>query len=151
MKRFLYYFRPGLEPRMLARCQFGCDEDIGSCGAILTYPIKGMPWRHNIMRSYSFDLDAGTIADLFAEVSRIRSDYPDECLETQALWSDFSDKANAVTRDRATNALCYTIGIYRGGGDTEDYYCLRENSQALLSSQMFRTFSALIEPFEILI
>jgi hypothetical protein len=27
---------------MLARCQFGLHED-GTCGAMLTYPIKGYP------------------------------------------------------------------------------------------------------------
>ena len=135
---------------MLARCQFGCDEDIGSCGATLTYPIKGMPWRHNITRSYSFDLGAKTIADLFVEVSRIRREYPQECLGDKALWSDFSDRTNAVTRDRATDTLCYTMGIYRDGGEAEDYYCLRENSEALLSSQLFRIFCSLLEPYELL-
>lgn len=135
---------------MLARCQFGCDEDIASCGATLTYPIKGMPWRRNNMRSYAFDLDAETIAALFTDVARIRIVYPEERLETEALWSDFSDKANAVTRDRATDTLCYTVGIYRGDGQTEDYYCLRETSKALLTSKIYNTFSALIAPYELL-
>lgn len=133
---------------MLARCQFGCDEVIGSCGATLTYPIAGMPWRRNIMRSYSFELDAKIMADLFAEVPRIRREYPDECLDTDALWSDFSDRANAVTRDRATDTLCYTLGVYRGSGEVEDYYNLRESSEALLLSEIFKTFSTLIAPYE---
>lgn len=92
MKRFLFYFRPGLEARMLARCQFGCDEDTGSCGATLTYPIKGMPWRRNVRRGYRFNLDTHDIATLFAEVSRIRRDYPRDCVESDALWSDFSEE-----------------------------------------------------------
>jgi hypothetical protein len=150
MKRLLFYFRPGLESRMLARCQFGCDEDIGSCGATLTYPIKGMPWRRNIMRRYAFDLAPNVITTLFAELSRIRREYPKECLETEALWSDLSDRGNAVTRDRATGTLCYTLGIYRGDGGTEDYYCLREDSEALLTSDIFKTFSALTAPYEVL-
>jgi hypothetical protein len=150
MKRLLYYFRPGQEARMLARCQFGCDEDNGSCGATLTYPIKGMPWRRNIMRSYSFDLDVNIIAILFAEISRIRRKYPDECLDTEALWSDFSDRANTVTRDRATNTLCYTVGIYFGSGKIEDYCCLRESSEALRTSEIFKIFGALVAPYEAL-
>jgi hypothetical protein len=149
MRRLLYYFRPGWEPRMLARCQFGCDEEIASCGATLTYPIKGMPWRRNVIRSYSFDLGADVISRLFAEISRIRREYPNDCL-TEDLWSDFSDKANTVTRDRTTGALCYTLGIYRGDGDAEDYYCLREDSEALLSSEIFHTFSRLTSPYEVL-
>lgn len=134
---------------MLARCQFGCDEQVASCGATLTYPIKGMPWRRNVIRSYSFDLEPIVISRLFAEVSRIRREYPNECL-SEGLWNDFSDKANVVTRDSATDTLCYTLGIYRGDGDTEDYYCLRENSDALISSEIFKTFSALTSPYEVL-
>lgn len=134
---------------MLARCQFGCDEEIANCGATLTYPVKGMPWRRNVMRSYSFDLEADVIARLFAEVSRIRREYPNECL-SEGLWSDFSDRANTVTRDSATGALCYTLGIYRSDGGTEDHYCLREDSEALLSSEIFKTFSTLTSPYEVL-
>lgn len=134
---------------MLARCQFGCDEQVASCGATLTYPIRGMPWRRNVIRSYSFDLEPIVISRLFAEVSRIRREYPNECL-SERLWNDFSDKANVVTRDSATDTLCYTLGIYRGDGDTEDYYCLRENSDALISSEIFKTFSALTSPYEVL-
>lgn len=101
------------------------------------------------MRSYSFDLEVDVIARLFADISRIRRDYPSECL-TEDLWSDFSDKANTVTRDRTTGALCYTLGIYRSDGDTADYYCLREDSEALLSSEIYQTFSRLTSPYEVL-
>lgn len=134
---------------MLARCQFDCDEEAATCGATLTYPIKGLPWRRNIMRSYSFELEMGVIGLLFAEISRIRREWPEECL-SEGLWSDFTDKANTVTRDRATGTLCYTLGISRGDGSTEDYYCLRENSEALLSSKIFNTFSVLTSPYELL-
>ena len=53
MKMHLFYFMPGEEARMLARCQFGLSED-GNGGALITYPIKGCPWRRNVMRSFSF-------------------------------------------------------------------------------------------------
>lgn len=48
-----FVFRPGEERRMLTRCQFGITEE--GCGATFTYPIKGMPWRRNVVKSFRFD------------------------------------------------------------------------------------------------
>lgn len=147
MTRHLFYFRPGEESRMLARCQFGIAPD-GRCGATLTYPIKGMPWRRNVMKSYEFNLSGQTKGLLFAEVHRIRAEQPAECLSYEQLWSDSSEKANVITRDRTAGTLCYSIAIYLEGGETEESYALRENSNALLESELFRTISALIAPYE---
>jgi len=147
MNRHLFYFRPGEEARMLARCQFSVGED-GRCGAILTYPIKGMPWRRNVVRSYEFCLPEETKALLFADVHRIRTEFPAECLSNEQLWSDSSEKANGITRDRATGTLCYSIAIYVEGGKPEESYALRENSKALLESVLYRTISALTTPYE---
>src|SRR5687767_11131986 len=109
MDRHLYFFRPGEEARMLATCQFGVNVE-GRCGATFTYPIKGYPWCHNVVKSYEFDVPEQTKDLLFAEVARIRAEHPGECLSNDQLWSDSSEKANGITRDRSTGKLCYTIG-----------------------------------------
>lgn len=132
---------------MLARCQFGIKD--GRCGATLTYPIKGYPWRRNVVKSYEFHLDPATIDLLFAEVPRIRKEYPDQCLTADQLWNDPSEKANGVTRDRDTETLCYVIQIVAENGVPAEQYALRENSPALLSSELFRVISRLIAPYEV--
>ena len=147
MNKHLFYFRPGEEKRMLARCQFGLSES-GVCGATFTYPIKGYPWRRNIMKSYNFSIDEGTSILLFNEVRRLRNEHPEECLDRAQLWSDSSEKANGITRDRMSNTLCYTIGIMIERREPEEYFSIRENSPALLESEIFKIISALIEPYE---
>jgi hypothetical protein len=147
LDRHLYYFRPGEEARMLARCQFGVNVE-GRCGADLTYPIKGYPWRHNVVKSYEFDLPKETSALLFAEVARIRAEHPAECLPPDQLWSDTSEKANGITRDRGTGRLCYTIGVFHSDGQPIEQFSMREDSPALLNSRLYQIISALIAPYE---
>jgi hypothetical protein len=144
----LLYFRPGEESRLLARCQFGIRD--GRCGATLTYPIKGYPWRNNVVKSYEFQLDPATVDLLFTEVPRIRKEYPDQCLTEDQLWSDASEKANGITRDRETGTLCYTIHVVAENGTPAEQYALREDSIALLSSALFGVISSLIAPYETL-
>jgi hypothetical protein len=100
------------------------------------------------MKSYEFNLPEETKALLFAEIHRIRADYPAECLSNEQLWSDSSEIANGITRDRATGTLCYSVAIYVEGGKPEESYALRENSKALSESALYRTISALIAPYE---
>jgi len=147
MARHLYYFRPGEEARMLARCQFGLNEGAG-CGATFTYPIKGYPWRKNVRRTYEFKLNEDTKALLFSEVKRIRAEHSDECLPKEELWSDRREVANGITRDRASGTLCYTVGIFRDDGSIEEYFAIRENSPALRNSPLYKVISSLLEPYE---
>ena len=131
---------------MLARCQFGIKD--GRCGATLTYPTKGYPWRNNVVKSYEFHLDPATIDQLIAEVPRIREEFPDQCLTADQLYSDASEIANGITRDRGTGTLCYTIHVVAENGVLAEQYALRENSTALLSSALFGVISGLIAPYE---
>jgi hypothetical protein len=147
MDKQLLYFRPGEEARMLARCQFGAKD--GRCGATLTYPIRGYPWRNNVMKSYQFNLDQTAIDALFADVHRIRKEYPDECLAHDELFNDASEKANGITRDRSTGTLCYSISIFLDHAP-EEQFSLREDSPALLQSTLFQVISSLIAPYETL-
>lgn len=147
MNRTLLYFRAGEEARMLARLQFGLGDD-GRCGATFTYPIKGYPWRKNVMRGYPFDLSKETIDLMFSEVRRIKRDYPEECLESEQLWSDRSEKANSITRDRATGKLCCYIGVFQPNHELDEFYYLREDSTALLNSEFYKVISTLVTPYE---
>jgi hypothetical protein len=132
---------------MLARLQFGLERN-GKCGAIMTYPIKGYPWRRNPVRSYEFLLSAEEASELFDEVAKMRERYPDECLDNEALWSDQSEKANGITRHAKTGKLCHTLAIYRAPGDVVVYFAMEEGSVALCSSRLYRRVTALIAPYE---
>ena len=132
---------------MLARCQFVIDAD-GKCGAVLTYPIKGCPWRRNVMKHYAFHLSEEEAALFFTEVRRLRAEHPKDCLSNDQLWSDSSDKANGITRDRSTGTLCHTIGMVEDDGHWEEEFSMCENSDAPLTSSLYRTISRLIGPHE---
>ena len=132
---------------MLARLQFGCDEN-GKCGATLTYPIPGMPWRRNIMRGFQFDVSEETAELLFSEVVRLRLDYPRECLTETELWSDPSEKGNGITRDRKSGTLCYSIAIHREDGGFDEQYSIKETSEAFLSSALYRVVTDLVAGHE---
>jgi len=131
---------------MLARCQFGIDVN-GACGATLTYPIEGHPWRRNIVKSFAFHLSEEEIALLFTEVRRLKAEHPGECLSNDQLWSDSSETANGITREITTGTLCHTIGI-EDDGEWEVYYAMREDSDALLTSPLHKLIARLIEPHE---
>ena len=100
------------------------------------------------MKGHQFPIDKATKDLLFSEIHRLRREHPEECLATEQLWSDHSEKANSITRDRATNTLCYTIGIMVEYGEPEEYFAMRENSEALLGSQLYQIISRLIQPYE---
>ncbi len=131
---------------MLARCQFGIDVT-GRCGASLTYPTKGYPWRNNIVKHFEFHLSKEETAHLFREVRRLKAEHPSECLANDQLWSDSSEKANGITRD-STGTLCHTIGISEDGGHWEEHFAMREDSDALLQSSLYQAIARLIGPHE---
>ena len=132
---------------MLARCQFGLKRD-GKCGAMMTYPIKGYPWRRNPVHSYEFRLKPEEATELFEEVAAMRNRYPDQCLENEALWSDQAEKANGITRHSRTGKLCHTLAIYRASGEAVVYFSMEEDSPALCGSRIYRTVTALIAAHE---
>jgi len=76
---------------------------------------------------------------LFAEVRRLKADHSQECLANDQLWSDSSEKANGITRERSTGTLCHTIGISGEDGRWEEYFSMREDSDALLTSSLYKT------------
>jgi hypothetical protein len=132
---------------MLARCQFGVHED-GTAGATLTYPISGYPWRRNVRRSFSFCLTLETTKLLFEEPLRIRTMFPEQCLHTDALWNDASEKGNGITRDRELGILCYGILITAADGSVEEQFSLRETDIALTGSLLYQVFTELVTPYE---
>jgi hypothetical protein len=67
------------------------------------------------MKHYLFDLPPDRIELLFVDAERIPKEHPLECLAHDQLWSDSSEKANGITRDRATGELCYSVAIFHQG------------------------------------
>ena len=99
------------------------------------------------MKNLSFSIEPELASVLFLEISEIRKKFPGKCL-TEHLWSDTSEKANGITRDVATNTLCYTMGIYDIDGKPIEHYSLRETSLALLGSKLYNTVAELIANYE---
>jgi len=145
-ERHLYFFHPGEASRSLPRWQFGLDQT-GRCGATLRYPIKGMPWRHYHTRIMEATLDAFTTAKIFAEVASMPVTAPAECLATEVLWSDSTEKCNAITRDRASDTLCLTLGISDENGTFQTYFSMREDSPVLSGSVVHRVVAGLLAPY----
>ena len=71
--------------------------------------------------------------------------FPAECLKDAELWADSAERANSITRDRESNSLCLTIGLSERG-QWKTYYSMRENSPALLNSELYRRVSLLVNP-----
>jgi hypothetical protein len=61
------------------------------------------------------------------------------------MWADMSEKANNVTRDRESNALCVTVSIYEQGALQLDYG-LPETSPVLLNARFYRMIMSELEP-----
>ncbi|PYV71667.1 MAG: hypothetical protein DMG96_28240 [Acidobacteria bacterium] len=70
--------------------------------------------------------------------------FPKECLSTDELWADSSEPANSITRDKASDTLCLTIDVWERG--QRSYYRMRENSPALIESELYRIINSLIQP-----
>jgi hypothetical protein len=142
--KHLCVFHPGEAKRDLPRWQFGLDEN-GRCGAGITFPIPGCGWRHARSRYVEFHLDEPTVKALFEYALGLPTQFPNDCLPHEALWADASEKAGSITRDRQTNTLCVTVFVDERGRHL--CYCvLRENSPAILTSQLYEVITKLLKP-----
>jgi len=146
----LAIFRPGEAARRMPRWQFVLGKD-GRCLAIITYSIPGQPWRHNLQRTMQTTLDHNLTQEIFDEVKKLPTAAPQDCLPNEVLWSDMAEKCNAITRDQATNTLCYTITVYDDKGVSARHFAMKEDSKVLRNSLLYRTVAPLMEPYETLL
>jgi len=100
------------------------------------------------MKSFEFELSEADRALLFRDVTRLREEHPAECLPNERLWSDTSEKGNGVTRERTSGTLCVTVGVFGAAGETYDSFSMREDSDALLGSPMYRIIKQLLDSHE---
>lgn len=143
----VFLFRPGEERRRLARMQFGLHRD-GNCSALFTYPIPGFPWRHNAIQTGAWQIEPDLARAIFLEIEDLPLSHPDICLADDHLYSDHAEKANAITRDRDTHALCYAIGIIQSRGEFRLRYSVRETEEAFQCSTLLRTVKDLTAALE---
>jgi len=139
----LFIFRPGEVARNLPRWQCTVDEK-GRCGALVSIPIPGLSWRYTRTRSVAWQLDPVAASALIEEARSLAIRFPRDCLTNDRLWSDMSEPANAVTRDRETDTLCLTFSVNERG-QYRSYYSLKENSPVLLGSGIHRDIVLHIE------
>ncbi len=132
----LLIFHPGEAARNLPRWQFKMDEE-GRCGAHVSISIPGVSWRHARTRTVAWHLDPEAASALIEEALSLPVRFPQDCLSNDRLWSDSSEPANAITRDRDTDILCVTFSVDERGQHLT-YYALKENDAVLLGSSIYR-------------
>ncbi len=139
----LFVFHPGEAARNQPRWQFGLEED-GRCGVMITHPIPGMPWRHTRHSHSEGSLEAETTRSLFDNAFELPNAFPKDCFRNEELWADMTEPGNAITRDKASNTLCLTIGVMERG-QWLCHYSLAETSQATLDLPLMRAINHVIE------
>jgi hypothetical protein len=140
----LHIFHPGEAARDLPKWQFVLEEN-GRCGVRMEFPIPGMTWRHTRHSAVSLQIDQTAAAALFQSAIALPLQFPSECLKGAELWADATERANSNTRDRQSNSLYLTIGVWERG-QYKTYYSMPENSRALLDSELYRGVSSLLKP-----
>jgi len=140
--KILTIFRPGEAARNLPRWQFKMDED-GHCGAHVSIPIPGISWRHPRTRTLEWYLDPEAASALIDEALSLPIRFPQDCLANDRLWSDLSEPANGITRDRETDTLCLTFSVLERG-QRLTYYSVKESSAVLLGTGIRRNIESRI-------
>jgi hypothetical protein len=141
--KHLFVFHPGVAARNQPRWQFGLEED-GRFGVLLTHPIPKMPWRHTRHSHIESNLDAETTRLFFADATALPNRYPQDCFRHEELWADMTEPGNAITRDRATNTLCLTIGVMERG-QWIVYYSLADTSPGVIDSPLLKRITDILE------
>lgn len=143
--KHLLVFRPGEAARKLPRWQFALSEG-GSAGAVITYPVPGLTWRHARVRHVEINLASSAMEEVIQSVQATLTEFPKDCLQHDDLWADSSEKANSITRDHRSNSLCVTITIF-GKGAVLLNYALPETSPILTGSKFYRIISRELAPY----
>ena len=141
-----FYFRSGIRAEGLARCQFGMLD--GQCGALLTYPLADYSWRYAIGRSYELDIPLDIQKKMILEVFDIKNNYPEECLSIDEIYSDSTEAANGVTRERKSHVAIHQMLLLGKENKVLANCYMREDSIILKSSLAYRTIMKALKPFE---
>lgn len=108
----LLVFRPGEAACNVARWQFGLRERDSVAGVQITYPVQGATWRYARPKCFELDLGLAKAAEVLQSAQATFSDNPNTCLRNGQTWADASEKANSITRDRATDSPCVTVCVF---------------------------------------
>ncbi len=141
--KHLFVFHPGEAARHLPRWQFGMDEG-GQCGVFISIPVPGLSWRYTRNRSIQWQLDRNRASELLEEVMTLPQLYPTECFPHEALWSDSTEPANSITRDRETDTRCLSFSISERGQYLSNY-AVKETSSALERLELHRMIKSRVE------
>jgi hypothetical protein len=141
----LLVIHPGEQVRNLARWQFTLREGESVAGVAITHPVAGATWRHARAKGFEVELDSEQVQEVFESVQSTPANHPAACLRNEQMWADSSQKANSITRDQITNALCLTVYVYEREALVLEYG-LAETSPVLLSSRFYQIILSAIEP-----
>lgn len=139
--KHLLVIHPGEAARHQPRWQFGLGED-GCWGIMFTHPIPGMPWRHARHSHMEGRIDSESVRSMFDAALALRRLFPGDCRHNEELWSDMTERGNAITRDRAANTLCLAIGVLERG-QWLMYFSWAETSRAIHESLLMQRIASL--------
>ena len=145
IRKQLLVFRPGEAARNLSRWQFAYHEDGNGSGAIITTPRPRVSWRYARIRHVQISFSKPEGDALIQSVENTFARFENACLKNEDLWVDASEVANAITRDKLTNALCLTMTLAEG----RNIYCnysLPETSPILLQAKFYLMITQAIKP-----
>lgn len=141
--KHLFVSHPGEALRNQPRWQFGLDDE-GRFEIEIAHPSPGMLWHHTRNVRKSGRLDAEKTRRLFENAFALPQTFSKDCHRHEDLWSDTSERGNAIPRHKATNALCLTIGVMERGQWLCDF-CLSSTSQAQFDMPLMRVIRRLVE------
>jgi hypothetical protein len=101
-------FLPGSVADAKVRCQVTLGTD-GKGSASITRPRPDGSWRRCSFIPVWLIANPERCEQMMDEMRSLPDQHPDECIAHDELWSDSSEPANGITRDRDTDTACITI------------------------------------------
>ena len=104
-----------------------------------------MTWRQTRKKGVELTVGPAQLVEMLQSVQSTLAEFPNECLFEDQLWSDSSEKANGVTRDRLTDSLCVTVTLWDQGVRV-CHYSLPEESSILLGARFYQVITSALAP-----
>jgi hypothetical protein len=141
--KHLFVTHPGEALRRQPRWQFSLDDE-GHFEIEIIHPSPGVLWLHTRNERKTGRLDSEKTRHLFENAFALPQSFPKDCHLQEALWSDTSERGNAIPRLKSTNELCLTIGVMERGQWLCDFN-LSSTSQAQFDMPLMRVIRRLVE------
>ena len=141
--KHLFLFHPGEAARNLSRWQFGLEE-AGNAESVshIQFPENPGEMPEPLASSHAWMQTRRSCYS--TTLWNYPQKHPKDCLNGEDLWADSTEPGNSITRDRASNTPCITIGVIEHGRWL-CHFLLAEKSPAMLESPLMKVVKGLID------